>query len=561
MSHPSVRYVSDQGDDAFDGLSWDSPKRTLLAAYDALPTTTGGTIFLAGNCRIGGPGLWLCGPGDPAYASLPSPWRRQKPVTITAVGTTTTNGIGGGPIAKLIHDKVAGYEEVALWMAGTGTPVRFEGVGFAYPKVAARLGVGSDGLRTGEGDRNSVSGVRFTNCDFKIDRRVGYGPTIDIGHAFWLWFYDCAVSGNVAEPLDSDLRAAILANPGTTASGGQGAGAGFVVERCNLAAGGLRYTAGGGQWGLVVRDVTLEGQYVDPVPPVVDIRWANGYGTAQIERVYQADAPNSPPAVRVERSVPPEAVHVLDCGSIEGPATIQQRYPAQYSTLVTSPPVMRQLGFWQGRISGQHDASRRQFGPVAVRFPNLAPHDPAVWGSRLGTATVVTDQPAPDGTLNAARLESANGAMTRQIYRATRLVAVGDRIIAGAWINGHGLHSSFNLQVAWARSDILFSRNNRNYLPINLPIRGDGEWVWCAGDERVVATPVPTAELILELRCDAGKPRSYFAPMLLHVPNGIMSDNEAAEFVAQLQSYPDGAPVGSRALLRGTRLWSPDGVL
>jgi hypothetical protein len=561
MSHPSIRYVADTGDDTNDGLSWDSPKKTLLAAYDALPTT-GGTIYLAGlNVRIGGPGLWLCGPGDPAYAAQPYPWRRQKPVTIKAIGTTGSNGIGGGPNVQLAYDKVAGFEEVSLWLAGTSAAFRFEGLGFKYPKIAARIGVGSDGHREGVGDRNSASGIHFDNCIFQIDQQPGKGPTIDIGHAFWLWFYDCAISGNSAEPLDSDLRAAILANPGKHPNGQQGAGAGFVVERCNVARGGIRYTAGGGQWGLVVKDVTLEGNFNDPVQPVVDIRYANGYGSAQIERVYQADAPGSLPAVRVAAAVPPEAVHVIDCGSIEGPATVHQRYPANYSTLVASPPAQRQLGFWQGRVSGQHDAARRQFGPVAVRFPNLAPHDTATWGAKVGGSAVTTGQPAPDGSLNAARMEVATGLGDCRLYRVNRPVAVGDRVIAGCWINGHGTQSSFNLQVAWAHSDVLFSHNARGYMTGDLPIQGDGEWHWVTVHGKVASTPRTTSELILAIRCEAGKPRSYFAPILLHVPSGVMSDNEAAEFVQQLQTYPDGAPVGSRALLRGARLWSPEGVI
>jgi len=88
-----VQYVSPNGNNSNDGLSWGTAKLTIDIALEALPggsasapiTAGSGTVFIgdfgnetpirassvANDC-----GIWLMGPLDPNYASPPSCWLR-----------------------------------------------------------------------------------------------------------------------------------------------------------------------------------------------------------------------------------------------------------------------------------------------------------------------------------------------------------------------------------------------------------------------------------------------------------------------------------------------------
>ena len=82
-----------QGDDANDGLSWDTAKRTVMAAYD---TIRGGDIFIGSDLSsVGAPipvqaqtdpgaGIWIT--EDPEVLSRDPRWRSPKPVRFIGAG-------------------------------------------------------------------------------------------------------------------------------------------------------------------------------------------------------------------------------------------------------------------------------------------------------------------------------------------------------------------------------------------------------------------------------------------------------------------------------------------
>lgn len=45
----------------------------------------------------------------------------------------------------------------------------------------------------------------------------------------------------------------------------------------------------------------------------------------------------------------------------------------------------------------------------------------------------------------------------------------------------------------------------------------------------------------------------YYAPLLLHIPSGSISDNEAAELALHMSTYPETASAADVAMLRGQR--------
>ena len=78
----AIRYVSNAGNDADDGLSWGTAKHTIYGALVSLPggdtkTAGSGTVYV-GNASSANPrtnaGIWLMGPKDPNYASPPAGW-------------------------------------------------------------------------------------------------------------------------------------------------------------------------------------------------------------------------------------------------------------------------------------------------------------------------------------------------------------------------------------------------------------------------------------------------------------------------------------------------------
>src|SRR5207248_10080879 len=85
----AVQYSSPNRSDANDGFSLGSAKLTLLAAYNALPSS-GGTIYTSGtqgaavSCTpTSGQGLGIAGSGDPNYSAMPQvlsnvQWVRAK---------------------------------------------------------------------------------------------------------------------------------------------------------------------------------------------------------------------------------------------------------------------------------------------------------------------------------------------------------------------------------------------------------------------------------------------------------------------------------------------------
>lgn len=92
-SHQMYVRPEPQGDDANDGLSWDTAKRTVMAAYDAIP---GGDIFIGSELSsVGAPigvhaqtdpgaGIWIT--EDPEVVSRDPRWRWPKPVRFIGAG-------------------------------------------------------------------------------------------------------------------------------------------------------------------------------------------------------------------------------------------------------------------------------------------------------------------------------------------------------------------------------------------------------------------------------------------------------------------------------------------
>lgn len=547
LGSAKIQWVSNLGNDSNSGLSQYEAKLTILAAYDALPAE-GGTVYITSDATnglvgIGGPGIWLMGSADSAYASPPAGWRHIKQVGF--IGIRSVGGGIGSQGRVIIQATTA--DGPHIWLSDVNPGITFENLQIQYPKVGIRIGVDST-----NGDRNTpfVSGWIFRNVGVLLDQSLGNGPSVDMGHSFWGLFDGCSISGNLAEAVDSDLRAAVFCDAGLS-----GVSSGFRMVNTNLSNGGIRYYAGSGsQWNLAIDNVTLEGDFVHSVPPLFDLVRANDYGRAVIRDSVIADAPGSLVIARIPPRTSPDVVHVSGCaGEVVGPARVDTPYA---SSATISPANAGQYGMGGGRLNGRHDGARRLGGMVAVRFPNLAPQDVSTWAAKTGTATVTTGQTDLDGGTNAALLTSASGTLSKDIYRPAKTYTVGERLIAGVWMHGSATTGPVGGVVAVTGSGNTLDTLGITYLAL-LPglVVGDGEWQWASGRAVVTATSGTPAELVMALQTTPGNPTTYYAPMLLSIPAGAISDNEAAEMEMNLASYADGAVAGDAALRRGQKLY------
>jgi hypothetical protein len=558
-----IQYVHPTGNDANDGFSWGSAKLTILSAFDALPAS-GGTIYLGGaGVAVGGAvasqGLWFIGPNDPSFASPPTGWRQQKRLRVvgTGIGSNASNSLGG-PAVAIDGGSGSDLAKPALWLSGTNQPIRLENLHFRYPAVAIRMGV-----NPAQTDRGiNTSGVYMDNVSTELNQIAGNGPGIDVGYLFWWTARNCVFGANGAEAVNTDKRAAILSKPQAAGpSGGL-----YLFDNCVFNTGNFRYYCGITSWNFHVRNLTFEGDFVNPLPHPIHIIDASNYGNAIVENIIVADAPGSGATVQVDGAsgqiLSPDAVFVRSASPVEGTAWVDAPYPNGVSALTKSPAGARQVGIQAGRISGRHDSARRSFGPAVARFTNLAPQDVTTWAAKTGTATVTTGKAAPDGSTNAAELSHASTVGNKQIYRVNiGTPTVGEWLIAGGWARAANVANGpvdGVMSLEFVNTSVKFQLNNSNSLFLQHPIKGDGHWEWLSVASKISVTG--STELMMSLFCDVGKPMEFYAPILLRIGNNVLSDSEALELQQHLQSYPDGAPVGHVSTLRGQKLITHGGL-
>ncbi len=123
-----VQFAVGAGDDADDGLSHGSAKQSILAAYDALPST-GGIIYLGPNARVGGEvpgqGIRLTG----RSTNLATGWRTSKSVHFVGTGTNSQGGHNAVTRVLPAGGSTTAWIEPWLWIAESkNVALRFSGL-------------------------------------------------------------------------------------------------------------------------------------------------------------------------------------------------------------------------------------------------------------------------------------------------------------------------------------------------------------------------------------------------------------------------------------------------
>ena len=548
-----IQYVDYTGNDNNDGLSWGSAKASVMAAYDALPPL-GGTIYIMQgpggdgtsipSTGTPGQGIWIMGSGDPNYSSPPPGWRRFKPNTnfIGVAGTShQANAHDGGQTE--ISGGSQSSNQPCIWLSAFSGPLLFQNLKCEYEGRVIVIGETSDHRRDGTG---SISNITFDNVAGAILQVPGNGPSADItGTSFWLYFNNCVFDGNLQAPSILDNTHAAMLIDGT---GNLGNGLIFVNNQ-NTNGGGIKFIPGANGGSLTVDGLTEEG---GNGTPAIYVTYTNNNTMFHFENVMNADpGPSGGDAVLIGGNGPPEAVLATGnlFGGVVGPATVMGQDPNQLANATESPAQMGQVGFFNGYVVGQDDAARRNFGPVAIRFPNIAPQVPTEWLPQVGIS-VTPGILAPDGTYGAGKAVDVQLQASVIFFASNQTaVAVGDYFIGGAWIlslNG-GFAGSPTTAINFGLNTSGFSDSGSSHGAVS----GQNQWSWQWFIYKVTSATNSLPYITFGADVGPSNPIEAYAPVLIHLPSGAVSDTEAYNIAANLSSYPDGLPSGTVATLRG----------
>lgn len=552
----AIRYVSNGGSDANDGLSWDSAKATVFAALEALPGGSAIGPFAGSGTVYVGPGssanptanagIWLMSGGDPNYASPPAGWLKCTSCILNIVGIPNALGGPNGhtPRVSLTGGSNADRNHPGLWIAGGGNGIMISNISFASSlQRAAVIGECSDHDRTG---KCTVAGLTLQNDGIGVWSNPvapGSGPALDItGASFWIFMRDCGFSGNAIN-AGGGYKANNAA--GVLIDGSSNAGNGLIyMYDTNLAGGGVKVIPGSNGTSLYVNGIIEEGDFVHQMPPVVWFTNYNGFVDSTITNANLADpGPGNTPVIENDGQGPGPTIMGSAEGMIQGPATVLEQYNNAVVNGTISPLRQGQTGFFNGHVVGEEDHARRIGGLVPQRFVNKAATNTSSWSytNSAGTQTFTQGLTDPYGGKGAASISSSGTTLENiQMGDCTAYTpAEGDWIVVGIWVKGWS--PTFTALGAtcygFPSPSVSATFSNKGLM------LGDGQWTyqWAASK---VASGSATRLGAGGIFGNTITPTLY-GPTLYVIPAGTLSDNEVLEFASSMAPVDSNCPVGS----------------
>ncbi len=205
----------------------------------------------------------------------------------------------------------------------------------------------------------------------------------------------------------------------------------------------------------------------------------------------------------------------------------------------------------RGVLDGEWDGSRTANQLQTVPFATLpVQQDATQWASRDGGAAVTAGKIAPDGSATAGELTARTGVDGKTVYRASPEMAVGDWILAGAWVKSEDASKSSPVPTGNGPLVALSPGTNRfsnglsySLLDGDLARRIGSRWsyVWSAQKISVLAG---NAELLFQLKTDPTHPASFWMPWMARIPAGAMADEDVLRYARSIGSLPAKMPAG-----------------
>ena len=575
-----ITYVSLEGDDSNDCLSWGSACLTILGAYNKL-SADGGTIYVTSGRQGTGPqctpttgqGLGFASSADPNWASMPgtfagSPgvyWVKQKNgfsgVTIEGYSGTNSNyNATTPPVTPVV---CGGATAPAFQMSGVAG-YALKNLGMAYPKNGVLVQVDSNGDKTGS--VTAGSDIVLENLVINIDNCNGCsavpGPTILIGgNLIWARLYNLALQGN-SGAATPEGRAAI-----TVETDGGNASLLIHMSDINTTLGGNLVWENDQMTGTGTFDVNrwvMEGTGLHV--PVIDIRRGNpGIVFGEARDIVMSDA-GLAPLIHVPPDLPPYTLRVAgqfgqDAVTLDGPVDIEGVMRqggisgvAQYGTVgvaTVAPQALAETGYPLGRLSNvQADVSRRTFLTLA-RFTNLAAQLPSAWTTTSGFVTITPGQVGPDTSTNAADVSTSGGSADAAIaYSASPTYHPGDYLYVGVWarmastagVNASQItNSSLCLCFPFGSGPTVrllagsYNANAVSVLAASSAPQSDGEWQWLWAVGKVVGS-YGAAGTRLQLTAQPTEPMEFYAPIFVKLAASDLALVPAPTFASASES-------------------------
>lgn len=548
----AVQFVSANGNDNNDGLSWGSAKATIFAAYQALPAA-GGTIYIAQNASCGGPNnaIWIAGPlGEPQWnngnGNPAAGWLPRKPVRF--VGWSGSGNVqNGSPTGVTLNCTTT---QSPIWLSGSDASISFENIALSSNVIPVKIGISS---QTGAQDTGSQN-LRFINCHFTLNSG-GTGPVVLIGsNSFWIWFINGGLN-IIKNPVvdDSDNGAAMVLNP----HGSTGSDIGLIFLRDMTIDSGFIHFYNDqtndphGYSSLYARDITFEG-----VCTSKGAFWFNtngGFGSYLLSNIEVADtcSGGSNYSVYVD-SWTGFGSNIYLSGrarNVYGPVkmSVVTQYPVEWD-----PYPNGQLGQIGPKFYGQVDAARRLFPPMPMRVQNQAPLTNWAYSGTAGTDYQI-GVPDPTGGNDAVRFLTTSG--NAQPFRNSVSISVGDILIGGVWVRPIGNTDLTGTQVfnifnnsSGCSLKMLPSNTPPGPIYMTTPIKGSNQWQWIWQVGKFTASS-GTCDIGMQVGGLWGQVDVY-GPVFMIVPASAgWSDSEAIEYAINLSSAGNLAPAGTIATI------------
>jgi hypothetical protein len=553
------QYVSANGNDANNGLSEKSAKRTVMAAYAAL-SARGGTIYIndgASCSNVAGAGIWIMGSTDPNYGRPPSGWAQMKSGSVTFIGIPKDNYGPNAHMGRANLDRCGSAGDVnhpGIWISGVTSPLFFQNLNITA--AGRSVVIGEDSNHSRGGTTGGSSGLSFWNVTGNPAAIRGLGPPWDIvGGSFWIYIMHCGASGldGVNRPTANNAAAILLDGTGNDGIGN------IFIDHVNLAGGGIKLNPGTVNPSIQMVDINEVDTESVHAPAAV---WFTGqFSSALVLGIHVNDplgnlCNGGVCAVENDGAGPAESIHVADVYSstspmVKGPMLIlsQVGQPAG-----GAPYVSGQVGFQNGYVYANTDASRRGFSPTAVRFVNQANSSPGSWSSVIGSVT--SGIPAPDGTTGAGRLGNRSSAGVTYFYPQKNVtVAVGDVLMAGVWErlnSGTSWPSPGGIGITGCSVKLETPGYSSS---ASLPVGpADGEWHWASVVIKISAVSHNLCTLGFAGQSPANGAADFYAPFYARIPAGTYSDSEILMIYHNLESFGSSCKVGTICGLPGQEL-------
>ncbi|MGO8791401.1 MAG: hypothetical protein ACLQVL_28985 [Terriglobia bacterium] len=480
-----------------------------------------------------------------ATASLPSSWAGESPLTLGVVSVADPSFDGGNFTARINGPTTFTY----MQNGPDATSV------LSITRVAESSGnvVTLNYSTTGNAFQLPQSGSigldRLTRAIWLNRRTVNFS----LSTPGTLTFTDPARHGSLAGTAEtgtaalggglvsSDQAQAIVMHPQVAAGDGL-----IFVQNAFFVEGGIKVYPGKGNGSGIFAENILQEAGRAPIvwfPACVAPTFGN------LKNLSVADPYGTFAGVRVDCGQPFANLITVQQSTVDGPATLLGG--AAPSNFAQSPLLNGQQGIFNGYLLGQNNAARRGFGPVNSRFTNLiSMAEPFKCG---GPLTCIAGS-APDGTNNATLITSKSSAGFNLYLNVSQEISAGDIFIYGAWVKTLTPPGFFsNASTPLSFSFVNIRETNGWAVSRGSAQVANGEWDWAWGAFKVSSASAPTGEFVFSSNVGTNGTGIY-APVLIRIPSGTLSDNEAIEYAETLQAFRHDATPGQISLLPGEQL-------